>query len=320
MNFIKIALNVIETEAQAVLNLSQLINTNFEHACNIILNCKGKVIVTGVGKSGLIGKKISATFSSTGTPSIFLHPTEAIHGDFGLIQEQDVILVLSHSGYTEEICKLIPALKQKNISIIAITSNQESMLAKASAVSLYYGNSQEACILGLAPTTSTTLAMVLGDALAIALLEARKFNEKDFAKNHPGGSLGKKFIYAIDLAHKNENLPVVQTTTLILDALLEISSKKLGMTCVVDSQGQLKGVMTDGDIRRSILTHQDISSKTVQELMNISPKTIGTKTLAMDAIKIMETNAITSLVIKNDNEEPIAVLHIHDLIKAGFSI
>jgi arabinose-5-phosphate isomerase len=320
MNFTKIALNVIETEAHAISNLAHCINNDFDEACNIILNCQGKVIVTGIGKSGLVGKKISATLSSTGTPAIFLHPTEALHGDFGLIQAQDVILALSHSGFTDELCKLIPSLGYKNVPIISITSNASSTLGKASTVCITYGETKEACTLGLAPTTSTTLAIVLGDALAIALLEARKFNEQDFAKNHPGGSLGKKFIRAIDLAHKEESLPIVHDTTSVLNALMEISSKKLGMTCVINREGQLAGVVTDGDIRRNLLNSENIVSKNITEIMNSLPKTISHTTLALDAIKLMEDKAITSLIIVNIEQKPIAVLHIHDLIRAGFSI
>lgn len=222
MNFNKIALNVIETEAQAILNLTQSINEQFQKACELIINCQGKLIITGLGKSGLVGKKIAATLSSTGTPSIFLHPTEALHGDFGLIQSNDIVLAISHSGYTEEICKLIPALKHKQISLISITSQSHSALAKASNICLCYGEAKEACMFGLAPTTSTTLTIVMGDALAIALQEARKFNEQDFAFNHPGGSLGKKFLTAFELAHKNTEIPKVYNDCHLIDALLEI--------------------------------------------------------------------------------------------------
>jgi arabinose-5-phosphate isomerase len=319
MNFNNIALNVIETEAQAVQNLCQCINQDFQKACELILQSKGKLIVTGLGKSGLVGKKIAATLSSTGTPSIFLHPTEALHGDFGLIQEQDIVLAISHSGYTDEICKLLPYFKHKGVPLISITSQTSSPLALAADISICYGKTKEACILGLAPTTSTTLTIVLGDALAIALLEARKFNEQDFASNHPGGSLGKKFILALELAHKHASIPKVFDDCSIVNALIEISSKKLGMTTIVDSSGKLAGVITDGDIRRAILNTPNILSQNVKDIMNINPKTIAKETLAQNALAIMEQNEITSLIIVDTDAQPIGVIHIHDLLKIGFS-
>ena len=319
MNFIKIALNVIETEASAISNLSLSIDQNFQNACQLILDAPGKVIITGVGKSGLIGKKISATLSSTGTPSIFLHPTEALHGDFGMIQPQDVIIAISHSGFTDELCKLLPAFQSKKIPIIAITSNLNSPLAKSSNITLHYGDTKEACILGLAPTTSTTITLVLGDALAMALVQAKQFNEKDFALNHPGGNLGRKLMPCLQLAHTGDDVPCVQEQDSILDALMEISAKKLGMTCILNSEGQLIGILTDGDIRRGLIHQPHIEQSTIRQMMTAHPKTIDAHALATDALNMMRESSITCLIMINQNQQPIGIIHIHDLLKAGFS-
>jgi arabinose-5-phosphate isomerase len=319
MNFIKIALDVIETEAQAITNLSQHIDESFNQALELMLNCSGKVVLTGIGKSGLIAKKIAATLSSTGTPAIFLHPTEALHGDFGMIQVSDVIIALSHSGATDELCRLLPAISQRQIPLIAITSQLTSPLAKQAKVTLTYGQANEACTLGLAPTTSTTLALVVGDALAIALLEAKKFNARDFANNHPGGSLGRQFIQSIELAHTHQDIPIVTENQSLLESLIEISSKKLGMTCVVDAQGDLVGILTDGDIRRSLINNNDIQHLNVSDIMTRNPKSIDAHMLASDAIALMKDAKITSLIISDDYRKPIGILHIHDLLKAGFT-
>lgn len=318
MNFINIALNVLEIESQALLNLNKHIDEQFQKACEILLHCSGKVIVTGIGKSGLIGKKIAATLSSTGTPAIFLHPTEAAHGDFGLIQQGDVVIALSHSGYTEELCKLLPAIEKRMVPIIAITSQSNSFLAQASQAHITYGNIQEACPLGLAPTTSTTLSLVLGDALAVALLHAKNFKEADFAFNHPGGSLGQKFILSMELAHTEEQLPIITESRSFQDCLWEVTRQKLGMTCVVNEKNQLTGVVTDGDIRRCLMKQMDVYQTITRDIMNPHPKTIGTDTLAIDALKIMKNLSITSLIIINSEYQPVGVLHIHDLLKAKF--
>jgi arabinose-5-phosphate isomerase len=319
MNFIKIALNVIETEAQAISNLSHSIDGNFQKACQIILEARGKVIVTGVGKSGLVGKKISATLSSTGTPSIFLHPTEALHGDFGMIQSQDVVIAISHSGFTDELCKLLPAFQSKQIPVIAITSNLFSPLATSSTITLHYGDTKEACILGLAPTTSTTITLVLGDALAMALVEARQFNEKDFALNHPGGNLGRKLMTCLQLAHTGNDIPCVNEHDSILNALIEISAKKLGMTCITNNDGQLIGILTDGDVRRGLIHQPHIEQSSIVEMMTSQPKTIHPQTLATDALNMMRESSITCLIIISEDQRPVGVIHLHDLVKAGFS-
>lgn len=318
MNFINIALKVLEIESQALSNLHQHIDEQFQSACEILLQCAGKVIVTGIGKSGLIGKKIAATLSSTGTPAIFLHPTEASHGDFGLVQATDVVIALSHSGNTEELCKLLPAIKKRHVPIICITSHSNSTLAKASAAYLTYGEIAEACPLGLAPTTSTTLSLVLGDALAVALLHAKKFDEANFAFNHPGGSLGQKFILSMELAHTKNQLPIVSEKSSFQDCLWEVTRQKLGMACVVNDKQQLVGVVTDGDIRRCLMTKADIYQIKTGDIMNTNPKTMAEDSLAMDALKVMNTLSITSLIITNAQQVPVGVLHIHDLLKARF--
>lgn len=320
MNFTKIAIDVIETEAQALFELKRIIGDAFQDACQLILACQGKIIISGIGKSGLIAKKIAATLSSTGTPAIFLHPTEASHGDFGMIQNNDLIIAISHSGNTEELCNLLPYLKAKQLPIIAITSNNNSQLGKAAQIVLAYGDTKEACPLGLAPTTSTTIALVLGDALAVCLLKARNFQEQDFAFNHPGGSLGKKFILALALAQKNDDIPIITEDCKVPKALIEVSSKKLGMTCVINQANQLVGILTDGDIRRCLMNKIDIYDTKVVDIMNNSPKTITADVLAHDALREMQKQAITSLIIIDPQNKPIGVLHIHHLIRSGFSI
>ena len=317
MNFLQSALDVIEIETQAILALSKSIDHHFEKACQLILNCSGKVIVCGMGKSGIIGKKIAATLSSTGTSAIFLHPSEALHGDFGMIQKQDLFLAISHSGYTEELIKLLPAIENKSIPLVAICGQLDTPLTKAAHAKLIYPNHQEACPLGLAPTTSTTLALVLGDALAIALLKGRNFDEKAFAINHLGGSIGKKFLTAYELAHTNESLPCIIETCALHDALIEVSIKKLGMTCVVNQKQELVGVFTDGDIRRALMNKIDIYQTKVLDVMTKKPKTIDSTTSAIDALKLMQTYSITSLILINDEHHPIGIVHIHDLIAAG---
>jgi len=318
MNFINIALNVLEIESTALKNLCQNIDEAFQTACETILSCQGKLIVTGLGKSGLIGKKIAATLSSTGTPAIFLHPTEACHGDFGVLQASDVVLALSHSGYTAELCNLLPSIQEQNIPIISITSEKTSPLAQASTAAICYGKPIEACPLGLAPTTTSTIALALGDALAVALLQAKNFRAEDFAQNHPGGSLGKQFIPAMQLAHLDDNMPVINESSSLHDCLIEVSCKKLGMSCVVNADNLLTGVVTDGDIRRCLMSQIDIYSTKTRDIMNPTPKTITAETRAVDALKIMQNLSITSLVLV-ENNCPIGVLHIHDLLKAGFA-
>lgn len=318
MNFCKLGLAVIETEAQAVFELAQRIDERFERACSLLLACEGRVIVTGMGKSGHIGGKIAATLSSTGTPAFFMHPGEASHGDFGMITRQDTVIAISNSGNTDEIVTLLPLLKRMGVPLIALTGNSESILAKTADVNLDITIRQEACPLGLAPTTSTTVSLVMGDALAIALLQARGFNENDFALAHPGGALGRRLLLRVDeVCHRGEQIPLVNENALVCDALIEVTQKKLGMTCVVNDQGVLTGVYTDGDIRRTLTQQLDINTTTLSKVMSKNCKTANEGMLAAEALAIMQQFTITSLVVVDVNHRPIAVVHLHDLLRAG---
>lgn len=318
MNFCQLGLAVIETEAKAVFDLTQRIDERFEKACEILLACKGRVVVTGMGKSGHIANKIAATLASTGTPAFFIHPGEACHGDLGMITRQDVVLAISNSGNTSEIVVLLPMLKRLEIPLIALTGNTQSTLAKTADVNLDISIEQEACPLGLAPTTSTTVSLVMGDALAIALLQARGFSAEDFALSHPGGALGRRLLLKIDeLCHRGDELPLVSEHATISDALIEVTAKKLGMTCVVNSHGRLTGVYTDGDIRRTLTNHFDINTTPLTAVMSRQCKTIKAGTLAAEALAIMQKYTITSLVVIDEEQRPVAVIHLHDLLRAG---
>lgn len=318
MNFCKLGLAVIETEAQAVFELTRRINEHFEAACELLLSCKGRIVVTGMGKSGHIGKKIAATFSSTGTPSFFMHPGEASHGDMGMITRQDTVLAISNSGNTPEIITLLPLLKRLDVPVIALTGNLESTLAKIATINLDVSIQQEACPLGLAPTTSTTVALVMGDALAIALLQARGFSAEDFALSHPGGSLGKRLLLRVeDICHSDNELPLVNEDVTVREALIEVTAKKLGMTCVINPRGQLAGIYTDGDIRRTLTQQYDVNATAVKKVMSPNCQTIRHGMLAAEALALMQKYSITSLVIIDDDHHPIAVVHLHDLLRAG---
>ncbi|CEK11126.1 arabinose 5-phosphate isomerase [Legionella hackeliae] len=318
MNFCKLGLAVIETEAQAVLDLTQRIDQRFETACELLLACKGRVVVTGMGKSGHIGSKIAATFSSTGTPAFFMHPGEASHGDLGMITRQDTVLAISNSGFTNEIVTLLPLLKRLEVPLITLTGNLESTIAKAADVNLDISIHQEACPLGLAPTTSTTVSLVMGDALAIALLQARGFSAEDFALAHPGGSLGRRLLLRIDeLWHAGDGLPLINEQATISEALIEVTAKKLGMTCVTDARGCLAGVYTDGDVRRTLTQNFDINTTPLSTVMSRNCKTIKKGLLAAEALTMMQRYSITSLVVIDDANHPIAVVHLHDLLRAG---
>lgn len=318
MNFCKLGLAVIETEAQAVFDLAARLDAQFEEACRLLLSCRGRVVVTGMGKSGHIGKKIAATFASTGTPAFFMHPGEASHGDVGMLTSNDIVLAISHSGNTHEIVTLIPTIKRLNIPFIALTGQLNSPLAQASTVHLDVSIAQEACPLGLAPTTSTTVALVMGDALAIALLQARGFTADDFARSHPGGSLGKKLLLKIeDIFHQGQEIPMVHEDVTVREALIEVSAKKLGMTCVVNHERQLVGVYTDGDIRRTLTGDYDINTTPLKEVMSRRYRSIARDALAAEALVLMQEHRITSLVIENEQHFPEAVIHIHDLLRAG---
>jgi arabinose-5-phosphate isomerase len=319
MNFCTLGLAVIETEAQAVFELTQAIDANFQTACELLLACKGRIVVTGMGKSGHIAGKLASTFSSTGSPAFFMHPGEASHGDFGMITKQDVVVALSNSGNTHELITLLPLLKRLEIPLIALTGNPESLLAKTASVHINLKIKQEACPLGLAPTTSTTVALVMGDALAISLLQARGFSAEDFALSHPGGTLGKRLLLRIDdIFHAGEHLPLVDENTTIREALIEVSCKKLGITCIVNKHGLLSGVYTDGDIRRTLMnTDYDIHTTPIKQVMTTKIRTVEPGILAAEALALMQKHAITALVVVTKDNKPHAILHLHDLLRAG---
>ena len=318
MNFCKLGLAVIETEAQAVFELTKRIDQHFEAACELLLACKGRVVVTGMGKSGHIGKKIAATLASTGTPAFFMHPGEANHGDLGMITRQDTVIALSNSGQTHEIITLLPLLKRLDVPLIALSGNPDSILAKLATINIDLSIQQEACPLGLAPTTSTTVALVMGDAIAIALLQARGFSAEDFALSHPGGTLGKRLLLRIDeLSHQGHELPIVNEDITVREALLEVTAKKLGMTCVVDSTGYLVGIYTDGDVRRTLTQQHDINITQLKEVMTRDCLTIKSGILAAEALAHMQKNNITALVVTDSTNRPTAVVHLHDLLRAG---
>lgn len=312
-----IARKVIDTEAQCVENLLSRIDETYANACRLLLRCQGRVILIGMGKSGHIASKIAATLSSTGTASYFVHPAEANHGDLGMLSPGDIVIAISNSGETNEILTLLPIIKLLNIPIIAMTGNPHSSLAKYATYHINIAVDKEACPLGLAPTSSTTAALVMGDAIAITLLEARGFKADDFARYHPGGSLGRRLLLRIEgLMHSGNQLPSVQSTCLLSEALIEITQKSLGMTTVVDDQGELCGIFTDGDLRRSLDQIVDIHNTRIDQVMTKKCLTISKEQLAAEALRIMEQHKITSLVV-TEKRKPIGVIHMHDLLRAG---
>ena len=315
---IKSAQRTIRLELEAVEDLLQRIDGDFIRACELILSSKGRVVVVGMGKSGHIGNKIAATLASTGTTAFFVHPAEASHGDMGMITRDDVVLALSNSGSTAEIVTLLPLIKLLGITLIAMTGNPDSPLAKAAEVHLDARVSQEACPLNLAPTSSTTVSLVLGDALAIALLEARGFTAEDFAFSHPGGALGRRLLLKVEnVMHAGDSLPTVQRGTALRDALLEMTEKGLGMTVVTNGDGGLAGIFTDGDLRRALDRGVDVRQAIIDEVMTVHGKTARADMLAAEALKIMEDHKISSLVVVDDAEQPVGALNMHDLLRAG---
>jgi arabinose-5-phosphate isomerase len=313
------AKEVLNIEVNGIVSLVERLDDNFVRAVELLHDCRGKAVVTGMGKSGLICRKIAATLSSTGTPSLFLHSGDGVHGDLGMVMKGDVILALSNSGETEEILKLLPHFKLHGLKLIVMTGKPDSTLAKAGDVVLDVSVEEEACPLGLAPTASTTAALAMGDALAVVLLEKKGFKKEDFALRHPGGILGRKLLLRVgDLMHRGEQLPLVDELTSMKEALFEITSKRLGVTGVLGSQGNLVGVITDGDLRRGLERNGDIFSLLAKELMTRDPKTIAAEALAAEAVAVMEQYPITSLfVLDNGSKKPIGVVHLHDLVKAG---
>lgn len=309
---------VLEVEARALAALVDRVDERFAKAVDLLYGCSGKVVVSGMGKSGLIGQKIAATMASTGTPAFFVHPADGIHGDLGMLAKQDALLAISNSGETEEVLKLLPFMKRLGIPIIAMTGRPQSTLAKHSDVVLDVSVAEEACPLGLAPTSSTTAALAMGDALAIALLQKRGFREEDFAQFHPGGSLGRRLLFKVrDLMHQGDAVPRVRATAPAREAIREMTAKKLGMTTVVNAKGQLAAVITDGDLRRFLEKGNSLAKAKAKDMGSRSPKTIQADALAAKALQAMEQFSITSLVVLDEHNRPTGVIHLHDLLKHG---
>ncbi|WGZ92997.1 MAG: KpsF/GutQ family sugar-phosphate isomerase [Candidatus Thiothrix putei] len=318
-DLLTLAKAVIDTEIAALAALPSRLDADFLHACEAILACKGRVIVTGMGKSGHIGNKIAATLASTGTPAFFLHPGEASHGDLGMIVSGDVIIALSNSGTSAEILAILPVIRRLDVRIIAMTGNPQSPMAEAADFHIHIGVDKEACPLGLAPTSSTTATLVMGDALAVALLEARGFTANDFARSHPGGRLGKRLLVHVrDIMHTGADIPQVRPDASLQQAILEMTRKKLGMTAITTETGKLQGIFTDGDLRRSFEKGQSLHEQPISALMTISFRSIDAHSLAVEALNLMQEYAITVLPVIQDGSV-IGIIHMHDLLRAGIA-
>ncbi|WP_456416778.1 KpsF/GutQ family sugar-phosphate isomerase [Thiolapillus sp.] len=314
----ELGLAVIRVEAEAVRDLERQVDGHFVRACQFMLHCTGRIVVTGMGKSGHIGNKIAATLASTGSPAFFMHPGEASHGDLGMITAGDVVLALSNSGETAEIITILPIIKRLGIPLISMTGNPDSTLSREADVNIDVSVSREACPLGLAPTASTTAALAMGDALAVALLETRGFTELDFARSHPGGSLGRRLLLHVgDIMHKGNKIPQVSEQATISQALMEMTAKGLGMTAVVDEGQRVSGVFTDGDLRRTLDRGVDLHSTPVTEVMTRGGVTTQSQSLAAEALKLMEDNKISGLLVIDDSKNLIGALNMHDLLRAG---
>ncbi|GAB4364066.1 MAG: KpsF/GutQ family sugar-phosphate isomerase [Deltaproteobacteria bacterium] len=313
------ARQVLSIEARGIEGLRGRLAENFVRAIDILLGIPGKVVLTGVGKSGLIGRKIAATFASTGTPAFFLHPTEGMHGDIGMVRRGDAVIALSNSGETEEIVRILPVFKRLGLPLIALTGHPGSTLARLADVTIDVGVREEACSLGLAPTASTTAVLAMGDALAVVLFEEKGFSATDFARMHPGGALGHRLQSVEDVMHRGREIPLVPLDTPLKDALFTISAKRLGVTGIVDEAGALAGVITDGDVRRAVERGTDLFRTRAREVMTPNPKRILSSDLAASALRKMEEHSITSLFVfdAEDSDRPVGIVHIHDLLKAG---
>lgn len=316
--FIALGRNVLDIEARAVAALTERLDQRFIHACELILACPGRVIVLGMGKSGHIGNKVAATLASTGTPAFFVHPAEASHGDLGMITDKDLVLALSNSGETEEILTILPLIKRLQVPLIALTGRPESTLATVATIHLDVSVAEEACPLGLAPTASTTATLAMGDALAVALLDARSFTSTDFARSHPGGRLGRRLLLHIaDIMHTGERIPYNHVHDLLPEALVEMSSKALGMTVIVNTEHQVLGVFTDGDLRRTFERHEHLHTLQVGELMTTPCQTVSPDLLAAEAVALMETHKILALPVVDSAQKLIGAFNMHDLFRAG---
>lgn len=311
------AREVLRIESEAIARLVPRVGASFARAVELILACKGRVIVTGLGKSGIVGKKIAATLTSTGTSAYYLHPVEAVHGDLGMVLKNDLVICISKSGNTDEITKLFPVLREIGVPIITMTGNLRSALAQRSDVVLDVGVEEEACPLDLAPTASTTATMAMGDALAVALLKKREFRSEDFAFLHPGGSLGKKLLKISDVMFTGEQIPSVVLSATLQEVILEITRKRFGCTCVVDDSGRLQGFITDGDLRRTMQNRENPRHLTAAEIMNTSPKTITAGSRATQALQVMKHHNIMQIVVVDEADHPVGMVHLHDLLEAG---
>ncbi len=320
VDVIKEAKRVLRVEANSILELADRIDESFSRAVELLCHCEGRVVLMGMGKSGLVGRKIASTFSSTGTPAFFLHPAEGVNGDFGMLAKEDVVIAISKSGETRELLEVLPLIKRYGNRFISLTGNSNSTLARAGDVCLDIHVKEEACPLGLAPTASTTATLALGDALAVALMEKKGFKEEDFALLHPGGTLGKRLLLKVeDLMHVGEAFPMVSEKTLMKDAIFEITSKRLGVTGVCNAERHLVGVITDGDLRRALEKFNDLPQRKASEVMTKNPKWIEKDALAAKAVQRMEEYSITSLFVFNHSADqvPVGIIHLHDLLKAG---
>lgn len=312
------ARQVLRVEANAVAGLVDRIGTEFIEACRLCLHCRGRIVVTGIGKSGHIARKLAATLASTGSPAFFLHPGEASHGDMGMITSDDVVIALSNSGETSELVVLLPLIRRMAASLVTLTGNPGSTLATAADINLDVSVAEEACPLNLAPTASTTASLAMGDALALTLLEARGFTAEDFARSHPGGRLGRRLLVRVeDLMHTGTAVPCVASGTSTKDALLEVTAKGLGMTAVVDDRNRVVGIFTDGDLRRALDRRVDLHTTRIDELMTLRCKTVQPDMLAAEAVNVIETHKITALLVTDDNNQLVGALNIHDLFRAG---
>jgi arabinose-5-phosphate isomerase len=320
LDIVEEAKRVLRVEAQSLLELAERIDENFSRAVELLYHCKGKVVLMGMGKSGLVGRKIASTFASTGTPSFFLHPAEGLNGDFGMLAKEDLIIAISYSGETRELLEVLPLIKRYGNRLITLTGNENSTLSRAGDVNLDIRVKEEACPLGLAPTSSTTATLALGDALAVALMGKKDFKKEDFAILHPGGVLGKRLLLKVeDLMHVGKAFPMVSEKTLMKDAIFEITSKRLGVTAVCNTEGHLMGVITDGDLRRALEKFSDLFNREAFEVMTKNPKWIEKDALAAKAVQRMEEYSITSLFVfkKAGDKVPVGIIHLHDLLKAG---
>lgn len=314
----KLGLAVIETELAGIEALKERMNDDFAQACEIMMACEGRIVVTGMGKSGHVGSKIAATLASTGSPAFFVHPGEASHGDLGMITSKDVVLALSNSGETGEILTILPIIKRLGVPLISLTGNPDSTLSTTANINIDASVEKEACPLGLAPTTSTTVALVLGDALAVALLDAKGFTAEDFALSHPGGSLGRRLLLHVnDIMHKGDEIPAVANAASLKDALLEMSKKGLGMTAIVDADQSVLGVYTDGDLRRTLDKDIDIHTAKIADVMTKNCKTLRENILAAEALNYMQQYSINDLLIVDDNNKLIGALNMQDMLRAG---